>query len=413
MAVKYSSHFENPSHFQKLRRKFIDFVMDSSSSSSDEDHLLADVFNEYDLLIVRAALTACVAILDTLGSSDGDFSVNPERPKIDRLGHLLASHASLFRLNVGFTLTEFEELCSCVCPVLEVCARSTGDLRRGSGRPPKLSPPERLLAAILYLKHNSTGRYESLHWNYCRSGIFDDTFFVLSAVVQVLHKEIQWPDRDRRRELGARIATMPGCIGFVDGTLCRIRRPKRPDHGRYYNRRKRGYFFNNIVVIDHDGLFIYVEPGYAGSFHDVNCLRNSELHRTWRQRFTRRENVDGGRYFEYLLGDPGYLGVDMYILRRVDNREVNAGAAGNPVVEAFNKHHAGIRIQVEWGIGGLKNRFKKFLGVMPNRQKKFAIMFKAAAILTNFVHRRRQDFHIEELGIMQEGVDDDFAGNWF
>ena len=33
------------------------------------------------------------------------------------------------------------------------------------------------------------------------------------------------------------------------------------------------------AVIDHDGLFIYVDPGYAGSFHDVNCLRNSDLHR--------------------------------------------------------------------------------------------------------------------------------------
>jgi hypothetical protein len=36
------------------------------------------------------------------------------------------------------------------------------------------------------------------------------------------------------------------------------------------------YAFNNTVVIDHDGLFIYIDPGYPGSFHDVNCLRQSE-----------------------------------------------------------------------------------------------------------------------------------------
>jgi hypothetical protein len=283
--------------------------------------------------------------------------------------------------------------------------------RGGAGRPPKRSSPERVLAAIFYLKHNSSGRYESIHWNYSRTGIFDDTFFVLSTISQVLKDEIQWPNPEKRRELGLRVPSMPGCIGFVDGTLCRIRRPNRHDHGLYYNRRKRGYFFNNIVVIDHDGLFIYVDPGFAGSFHDVNCLRNSELHRTWRQKFTRTESAEGD-YFEYLLGDPGYLGVDMYILRRVDRREQNAGNPPNQVVEAFNKHHAGLRIQVEWGIGGLKNRFKKFLGITPNRQKKFSTMFAAAATLTNFVHRRRQDFNIAELGVLPQNDDEGYAINW-
>lgn len=382
------------------------------SSSAEDDAFLVEALQEYDLLIVRAALATSIAVVEVFGDQGDDFSVNTDRPKTDRLGSLLAAHESVFRMNVGFSLGEFEELCTNVCPVLEQCARSTGELRQAPGRPPKLSSPERVLAAIFYLKHNTTGRYESILWNYSRSGVFDDTFFVLSVIAEVLNHEIQWPDPNRRRNLASRIPTMPGCIGFIDGTLCRIRRPKSRDHGLYYNRRKRGYFFNNIVVIDHDGLFIYVEPGYAGSFH---CLRNSELHRDWRNRFTRTETADGS-YFEYLLGDPGYLGVDMYILRRVDRREINAGAAGfNLVVEAFNKHHAGIRIKVAWGIGGLKNRFNKFLGITPNRKVKFSIMFKAAAILTNFVHRRRQDFNIAELGLLpgnEDGQDDGYAVNW-
>jgi hypothetical protein len=125
------------------------------------------------------------------------------------------------------------------------------------------------------------------------------------------------------------------------------------------------------VIIDLDGLFIFVDPSYAGSFHDVNCLRQSHLHRNWRNYFTHENGGQGTNpYFEYILGDPGYIGTDMYILRWVDRREGDIEGRGNPVIGAFNKHHAGVRIKVEWGDGGLKNRFRKFfvgLGIENDR----------------------------------------------
>jgi hypothetical protein len=51
------------------------------------------------------------------------------------------------------------------------------------------------------------------------------------------------------------------------------------------------------------------------------------------------------------------MGAEMFILRRLDNREADAA---NPVIRAFNKRHAAIRVQVEWGIGGLKNTSNVF-----------------------------------------------------
>jgi hypothetical protein len=49
---------------------------------------------------------------------------------------------------------------------------------------------------------------------------------------------------------------------------------------------------------------------------------------------------------EYLLGDPGYVGQDMFIMRRIGQRE--AAAEGEmSVVDAFNSMHAGYRVQVE------------------------------------------------------------------
>jgi hypothetical protein len=97
--------------------------MDSSSSSdSEDDFSLVMAQEEYDLLIVRAALSASLSVVNIFETGDGDYSVNPNRLKTDRLGSLLSAHASVFRMNVGFSLVEFEELCSSVCPVLEMCA---------------------------------------------------------------------------------------------------------------------------------------------------------------------------------------------------------------------------------------------------------------------------------------------------
>jgi hypothetical protein len=38
------------------------------------------------------------------------------------------------------------------------------------------------------------------------------------------------------------------------------------------------YFMNNMVVVDHHGLFIYLDVGYPCSFHDVTIMCESLLY---------------------------------------------------------------------------------------------------------------------------------------
>lgn len=102
----------------------------------------------------------------------------------------------------------------------------------------------------------------------------------------------------------------------------------------------------------------------------------------------------------------------MYILRRADRRELNVESRNNPVIAAFNKHHARVRIKIEWGIGGLNSRFRIFLETTPNQRTKFALMFKAVAILTNFIHRRRRNFEVHEIELMSVGALEGFAADW-
>ena len=116
-----------------------------------------------------------------------------------------------------------------------------------------------------------------------------------------LSHELQCPDDTRKAVLKTREPLFYGCLGFIDGTLVKIQRPSDLEvsmERRFYTGRKKIYAFNNTIVVDHDGLIIYLDPGYPGSFHDVTILRQSHLFHYWRQYF--RHDNDS---FEYLMGD--------------------------------------------------------------------------------------------------------------
>ncbi|PXF42843.1 hypothetical protein BWQ96_07437 [Gracilariopsis chorda] len=316
----------------------------------------------YALLLYQGCVStvqAFAVVLSELDDNnyDGDFSVNPPIPKISRLNNLIQGHLSLFKTNAGLYPAEFEALYAVVCPIIIQWARHTNNVRGLAGIPSKLMPSERLLSCIMYLRGRNGVREEASYWNYSRTSLRDDAMFVCGIINESMASEISWPTTAERQQQRSRISLFPGCVGYVDGILCRIRRPHDRHHRAYFNGRKKMYCFNSAVVIDHDGMFIYIAPGNAGSYHDVTVLRDTGLSRNWQEHFA--VDHDSPHPVEYLLGDPGYLGLDHFILRCIDAREL-ANVDQDPVLRAFNKLHAGYRVTVEWGIGGLKQLFRRF-----------------------------------------------------
>jgi hypothetical protein len=98
----------------------------------------------------------------------------------------------------------------------------------------------------------------------------------------------------------------------------------------WFNMQKKIYSMNNIVVVDHQGLFTYLDFGYLGSYHDVTILSQSELHKNWCQFF-----LHGDEYFEYLLRYYGYLSERMFIMRRIGRHEIVHN--DQDVIRAYNK----------------------------------------------------------------------------
>ena len=350
--------------------------MDSNSSASDSFFSL-DSDEEQALLAVQLAMQNTMEFIhNNEWEEGGQESVNPQEDVHDVLGSMMAT-LGLFKILTNFSILEFAELCNLVCPTIVAHARSTGTTCVLSGRPLKLSPEQRLLGFLLYMKHDSTSSFPSFLWNWSKTLLTSDQVFIASCVSWALRDEIRWPNVMVRQALASMVPGFSGCIGIIDGTLVKIRRPwKNPDHGKWFNGRKKMYCMNNVVIVDHHGLFIYINSTYSGSFHDDTCLRASELHSSWREHFA---HSDMDQYFEYILGDSRYAGMEMFIMRRIQGHEIGDGIS-QEVVDTWNKMHAGYRIQVEWGIGGLKQQWRRLMKRFDNTRPQYQHLFDAVVL---------------------------------
>lgn len=105
----------------------------------------------------------------------------------------------------NFTVEEFVELYIFVVPTIESNAQSTRSRHVVSRHPSKLTPEQRLLNFIMYMKHDYVIYMDSMLWNWSRLVVCDDTIFVASFVNKAIASELQWPTVEERRALASHI----------------------------------------------------------------------------------------------------------------------------------------------------------------------------------------------------------------
>ncbi len=92
--------------------------------------------------------------------------------------------------------------------------------------------------------------------------------------------------------------------------------------------------------------------------------------------------MHGDEYFEYFLGDLGYLDEEMFIMRRIGRCEIDLNV-DQDVIKAYNKMHVGYKVRVEWGI---EKEMEMVHEKVEFHKAKCTFLFKVATILTNFLH---------------------------
>ncbi len=155
------------------------------------------------------------------------------------------------------------------------------DASVGVGRPSKLGPKQWLLCFILFMKHNIT-IYDAFMWNLAKSSLCNDVIFIASCINHALVDEIHWPSSFERVALGSQLRELLGCLGFINGTLVKIQEPwKDTKHWTWCNGHKKIYVMNNTMILDHHGLFIYIDSSYLGSYHDVSIFCHLAIYQEW------------------------------------------------------------------------------------------------------------------------------------
>jgi hypothetical protein len=87
----------------------------------------------------------------------------------------------------------------------------------------------------------------------------------------------------------------------------------------------------------------------------------------------------------------------MFIMQRIGQRELMLDD-DHVEVWTYNKMHASFKVQVEWGIGGLKRKWRHLMKTFYSTKLKYAHLFRAATLLINFLHKRRMDLTYDVVG---------------
>ena len=142
----------------------------------------------------------------------------------------------------------------------------------------------------------------------------------------------------------ARGAPLDNCFGFIDGTLCKINRPK-IDQRVVYNGHKRIHALKFQSLVLPNGIIDNLRGPYEGRRHDSTMLFQTGL----LQQLMVHAHYNANPLCIY--GDPAY---PLTIHLQSPFRGVNLTANQ----KAYNKAMSEWRVSVEWLFGNIKNFFR-------------------------------------------------------
>ncbi|EGG04849.1 uncharacterized protein MELLADRAFT_72295 [Melampsora larici-populina 98AG31] len=167
---------------------------------------------------------------------------------------------------------------------------------------------------------------------------------------------------------------MDNCVGFLDGTVWRMARPKYNQRA-FYNGHKRVHSLKYQAAVTPDGITANLTEAYIGSRHDTAILRMSGLSEVLERN---AKGFDGRQMMLY--GDQGYQNSAVLLTPYVG---LNLG----PEQAAFNWIMASVRVAVEHELGRLRNiiRMTQYKGNLRFYVNELNQFYHCAVIMKNFL----------------------------
>lgn len=174
--------------------------------------------------------------------------------------------------------------------------------------------------------------------------------------------------------------------GCLDGTLCKIKRPKLRQNPNAYRDRKGNHSINVQAICDHKKTFLYVNCGFPGSCHDSWVWKRSSC-------FTKNLFPPG----DYaILADSGYFLCDKP-LTLVPYKKAKNTERLKPEEFRFNESLKQARKFVEMAFGLLKQRWRILLdnNIECSLKLSIGIIF-VCFILHNLCMRSNDEYELQK-----------------
>ena len=134
--------------------------------------------------------------------------------------------------------------------------------------------------------------------------------------------------------------TIPSVVGFIDGTVLKVCRPKENEEGAYNGKvRSHALKFQGLVLPN--GMISIMDGPFVGAVHDAAMYSLSKI-------AGRLGDILGDE--EFIFGDSAY-GLDDVTLTMYKSQR------GTPFKELWNKTFSKVRISVEWPFGQILTLF--------------------------------------------------------
>lgn len=146
----------------------------------------------------------------------------------------------------------------------------------------------------------------ALKFNTSPGVVFFHYLYIIQALREMIHKYVQWPNREERAEIKLRFFQMCGyygVVGAIDGVHIYITAPLDEKHA--YVNRHHTHSILAQAVCDHNLLVRDLYVGEPGSLHDSRMFRRSPLCPNLLERPRDFMEPD-----EHIIGDGGYILTD-------------------------------------------------------------------------------------------------------
>lgn len=157
--------------------------------------------------------------------------------------------------------------------LLEIVRQLNNDMFQATGRPHRLSPINRVMLFMLWMRSYPSCHLLSLLFDVSVTTVHDEINWCIPIMWEHFHALVQWPSLDEWTSKIGNWNKLPSAVGAIDGTSTEINRPHIEPQELYFSGHRHFHVIHTQVVVDNTGKICHIQSGFLGHHNDAQHFR--------------------------------------------------------------------------------------------------------------------------------------------